>query len=389
MKLDWLNGLLIAFFSLGHGALVIAVVNRLHARRLPYAVLHPIRLVHDFVIALLPLAFVWRYGGGESGLLFGGLWHTLPLPLLAYLAVCGVIAGALPIIAIRRAFAKPPEALIANHSTKRDIAAELGFRPICPGPYHIMTRVPGNEILQLDVSEKALRLPRLPQAWDGLSILHISDLHFIGTIGLPYFERVIEIGREMKSDLIVFTGDLLDREELISWLPSTLGRLNAPLGCYFVLGNHDWYLSNVPDIRRQMEELGWRDVSSRCLSIEHRDETLVVGGSETPWMGTNPNFSETPPGAFRLFLSHTPDNFPWARRNHVDLMLSGHNHGGQIRLPGFGPVYSPSVFGCRYASGVFWGEPTLLHVSRGISGRHPLRWNCPPELTRVVLRAGS
>jgi hypothetical protein len=67
-------------------------------------------------------------------------------------------------------------------------------------------------------------------------------------------------------------------------------------------------------------------------------------------------------------------------------MLSGHNHGGQVRLPGFGPVYSPSAFGCHYASGVFWESPTLLYVSRGISGKHPLRWNCLPELTRLVLR---
>jgi hypothetical protein len=70
-------------------------------------------------------------------------------------------------------------------------------------------------------------------------------------------------------------------------------------------------------------------------------------------------------------------------------MLSGHNHGGQVRLPGFGPIYSPSIYGCHYASGVFWEPPTLVYVSRGISGKHPLRWNCLPELTRLVLRAGA
>ena len=67
-------------------------------------------------------------------------------------------------------------------------------------------------------------------------------------------------------------------------------------------------------------------------------------------------------------------------------MLSGHNHGGQIVLPVLGPVYSPSRFGVKYAAGTFHEPPTLLHVSRGLSGRYPLRWNCLPEVTRIVLR---
>jgi hypothetical protein len=103
-------------------------------------------------------------------------------------------------------------------------------------------------------------------------------------------------------------------------------------------------------------------------------------------MGMQPDLTSVPEDAFRIFLSHTPDNINWACRNSIDLMLSGHNHGGQVRLPGFGPVYSPSVYGCHFASGVFWEPPTLLYVSRGISGKHPLRWNCLPELTRLILR---
>ena len=71
----------------------------------------------------------------------------------------------------------------------------------------------------------------------------------------------------------------------------------------------------------------------------------------------------------------------------VDLMLSGHNHGGQVVLPGIGPVYAPSRFGVRYIGGVYWENPTLLHVTRGISGQYPLRLNCRPELTKLILRS--
>ena len=76
-----------------------------------------------------------------------------------------------------------------------------------------------------------------------------------------------------------------------------------------------------------------------------------------------------------------------AQARGVDLMLSGHNHGGQIVLPVIGPVFAPSQYGVRYASGAFWSDPTLLYVSRGLSGRQPVRINCPPELTRIILES--
>jgi predicted MPP superfamily phosphohydrolase len=68
-------------------------------------------------------------------------------------------------------------------------------------------------------------------------------------------------------------------------------------------------------------------------------------------------------------------------------MLAGHTHGGQIRLPVIGPIVAPSLFGVKYASGVFYEAPTLVHVSRGVSGLDPIRINCPPEVTKLILRA--
>jgi hypothetical protein len=103
-------------------------------------------------------------------------------------------------------------------------------------------------------------------------------------------------------------------------------------------------------------------------------------------MGAHPDFDAAGEHAFRLLLSHTPDNFRWAQQHKVDLMLAGHNHGGQVRLPVLGPVFAPSACGVRYASGAFWEPPTLLYVSRGLSGEHPLRYRCLPELTALVLQ---
>jgi predicted MPP superfamily phosphohydrolase len=166
--------------------------------------------------------------------------------------------------------------------------------------------------------------------------------------------------------------------------------LRARLGCYFILGNHDWEYGIDPDATRvALSDLGWQDTGGQTICIEHNGHTLAIGGSECPWMGEHPDFSTVPHDAFRLLLSHTPDNLPWARQQGVDLMLSGHNHGGQVVLPVIGPVYSPSRFGVRFAGGVYWHEPTLLYVTRGISGQYPLRLNCKPELTKVILRAAE
>ncbi|MBC7856123.1 MAG: hypothetical protein IAF94_22055 [Pirellulaceae bacterium] len=90
-----------------------------------------------------------------------------------------------------------------------------------------------------------------------------------------------------------------------------------------------------------------------------------------------------------MLLSHSPDQLPWARANNFDLMLAGHTHGGQIRLPLIGALISPSKFGFRYAGGLYFEEPTLLHVSRGLCGDHPIRLNCPPELPLLKLVRGD
>ena len=386
MEFNWLNILIFCGLTLGHAAFIVALVNRVHGWPVPLPVLHYLRLAHDLVILILPAVFAWFCGVQGPGLFFAGSgWHRLPVALLAYLAVCGVVALSLPVITLYRVCRRPPNQ-VSKQSQIIDVAQELGYRPLGRGPYQLFTHFPGNQFLKLEVLDQEYWLPRLPQEWDGLSILHLTDLHFTGAIDRPFFERVIRIAEGLPADLVVFTGDLLDREDLIEWLPTTLGRLNAPLGCCFVLGNHDSYLNNVEAIRSRLIGLGWHDVAGRSRVVDHRGRLLAICGSELPWMGRQPDLASVPVDAFRLFLSHTPDNIQWARQHKIDLMLAGHNHGGQVRLPLFGPIYSPSAYGAHFASGAFWEDPTLMYVSRGISGRHPLRLNCLPELTRLTLR---
>jgi hypothetical protein len=91
--------------------------------------------------------------------------------------------------------------------------------------------------------------------------------------------------------------------------------------------------------------------------------------------------------ALRVLLSHSPDQFPFAVQSGYDLMLAGHTHGGQIRLPGIGALIAPSWYGWRYAGGTYDLGSTIMHVSRGISGKQSIRWRCPPEIALLVLRS--
>lgn len=252
--------------------------------------------------------------------------------------------------------------------------------------------LPGNEQFTIEVSTKTYVLPNLPSCWDGLTLVHLSDCHFHSGVTRAYFEAVCDQAAALNPDLMIFSGDLLDDQQRLEWLPQTLGRLRGKLGQFFVLGNHDWYLDHA-STRQEFVRLGWTDLCQNPVTITdaaHPDSTpLVLCGDETPWMGARADLSGTPSDAFRILISHTPDNICWARANDFRLMLAGHTHGGQIQLPILGPIYSPSRFGCRFASGVFWLEPTLMYVSRGISGKEPIRYNCRPEVTRLVLRQSA
>ncbi len=113
---------------------------------------------------------------------------------------------------------------------------------------------------------------------------------------------------------------------------------------------------------------------------------MAIGGTSAPW-GPAWGRAEVPAADFRILLSHSPDLFYKAQGWGIDLMFSGHNHGGQIRLPLVGAVFMPSRYSRRFDRGFFRAGPTLLYVSEGVGGKHPVRYGCPPEVSRFTLRA--
>jgi predicted MPP superfamily phosphohydrolase len=216
-------------------------------------------------------------------------------------------------------------------------------------------------------------------------------LHFTGRIGISYFQEVVRICNDLQPDLVAITGDLVDEEDCIDWIPETLGQLKATHGVYYVLGNHDLRV-DTDRLRRTLANCGLIGLAhhEKCLNI--RGQTVCLLGNELPWIASEEvldqaTTSTAEDASFRIGLVHTPDQLSWARKRQIDLLLAGHTHGGQIRIPPFGPIFSPTFGGVRYATGVFYRPPTTLHVSRGISSDLPIRWNCPPELALLTLRS--
>ncbi len=139
-----------------------------------------------------------------------------------------------------------------------------------------------------------------------------------------------------------------------------------------------------------MGACGLIDLGGRWMEVEAGVHRLVLAGNELPWFSPAADLSGAPAASIdggppRVLLAHGPDQISWARSQQCDLMLAGHNHGGQVCLPVLGPIFSPSLKGVRYAGGLYQEGQTLLHVSRGVSAEIPLRMRCMPEIVTLIL----
>lgn len=376
---------LMALACAGHAVVVILNLNRLYGLPLPRRFLRLVRRTCYLLTLSGPILFYFAFRLDRL--------PELPKPadalssvLAAYGWLCALLAVTwIPAITLYRWFRRLPAHVVAHESRTVDVARDLGYSPAGDGKHRRLCSLPFNQVYQVDFVERTLCLPRLPAAWDGLTILHLTDLHMCGTPDKAFYRHVLDRCREWEPDLVALTGDIVDSHKHHRWIIPLLGRLRWRHAAFAVMGNHDYYHDDVL-VRRRLSRLGFKVLGNRWEKLEVQGEAVAVIGHEGPWFRPAPDLTGCPADLFRLCLSHTPDNIRWAQRHGIDLMLAGHNHGGQIRFPVFGSLFVPSIYSRRYDCGTFHEPPTLLHVSRGLAGQQPLRFNCRPEVTRFVLR---
>jgi predicted MPP superfamily phosphohydrolase len=369
----------------GHGYLLMVALNVTYSQPFNRVFLRMLRRVCGLLLVGGPVAFGLLLGFdlvelGRSTLADGS--NLIPV---GYVWIC-VAFGAIwfPAVTLMRLVRKPPAVVLDERTTTVDFEKELGHRPVGDGKHRKIADLKLLDLFSVEFTTLTLTVPGLPAAWDGLTILHLSDLHFYGTPGREFFEAIIRrCAAEETPDLLVLSGDVIDERKYLDWI-DVLAPLKWNVAALAILGNHDWW-QDYDAVRERLTGLGMHVLSRRWEALDVRGERLVAIGHEGPWFRPPPDLIGCPEG-FRLLVSHTPDNIGWARRHDCKLMLSGHNHGGQIRVPVLGSLFVPSRYSRRYDMGTFHEPPTILHVNRGLSGKEPIRIRCRPQVSRLILK---
>jgi len=243
---------------------------------------------------------------------------------------------------------------------------------------------------KVQLRQNIVRLPKLPSAFDGFTILHLSDLH--ADLSGPAMRRAAELARGLHYDLCVLTGDYRGRTHgdcrpCLEAVARLREALNGDV--YAVLGNHD-SITMVPDL----EAFGIRVLLNECVVIDRGSASIYLAGIDDAHFFRVDNIekaaAEIPQGCVSVLLSHTPEIYRQAAHAGFDLMLSGHTHGGQICLPGGIPILLEADLPRAFAAGAWRHAGMAGYTSVGTgSSVVPARFNNRPEITLHRLVCGE
>jgi hypothetical protein len=224
----------------------------------------------------------------------------------------------------------------------------------------------------------------------GLRIGFITDTHVGPFVSPDDLARATALLAEERPDLVLLGGDYVSESpRYIGAAVEVFGELvdETPLGGFAVLGNHDMYVSPAK-VTAGLEAVGIPVLRNQAARVAYGGDTLWIAGIDETLLGhPDPRtaFSQVPDDAAALALWHEPQFAEQAAAKGAFLQLSGHTHGGQIRIPGVGPVGLP-VHGKRYVMGLNQAAGMDIYTARGVGVyRPPLRFNCPPEVTVITL----
>jgi predicted MPP superfamily phosphohydrolase len=241
-----------------------------------------------------------------------------------------------------------------------------------------------------EITETDIWLRRLPPAYDGLRIVHLTDIHHSLFTPLEDVERAVHLANLLRPDLVALTGDYITLSPSYIWPAArALGKLRARLGVFAVLGNHDFQV-DAEEITRALRAQRIRVLRNAHFALRVGLAALWMVGVDDLWWGADdlPAALRAVPGRDpKILLCHNPLGVREAAAHDIDLVLSGHTHGGQVRLPVVGSVYGRSRLGTRFVEGWNRLDGTQIYVSRGIGKvLLPIRLGCPSEIACLRLR---
>ncbi|WP_047982960.1 metallophosphoesterase [Ornithinibacillus californiensis] len=247
----------------------------------------------------------------------------------------------------------------------------------------------------LTVNKEIIESNRIPASFNGFKIIQFSDTHIGFHYTLEQFQDLAEKINSLQPDLLVFTGDLVDRPNQYNWTPKLteiLANLQAPQGKYWIYGNHDHGGYGTEVIQDVMGQANFKLLKNSHQAIEQDVDRIILTGIDDVMLGS-PNLTKalenTNPDLFTILLAHEPDFADISQKHPIDVQLSGHSHGGQVRLPFVGHLYTP-IYAEKYVDGKYSFESSKmnLYVSRGIgTTRLPYRFLCKPEITLFTLKS--
>jgi len=274
-----------------------------------------------------------------------------------------------------------------RYDFRNQVAREAGARKS-----GILSRV--NEIYRLEVNTYEIRVDNLPPEFHDFTIAQFSDLHYGEFNPEAYVRCCVRRLLNLQPDLAALTGDfqhyapdIRGAARLLEPIGKWSRRERGGHGAFAVLGNHDTWNSAV-DVTQALRNAGIEVLNNRHVTLCRGATSLHIAGVADLWSlraDLDLALHGIPDGAPVVLLCHVPDMFPQAAKRGVLLQLSGHLHGGQIRLPFAGAMLSPSRFNRRYIEGFHHAGNSLLYTVRGLGGHPPIRLNCLPEIAVFVL----
>ena len=244
---------------------------------------------------------------------------------------------------------------------------------------------------RLVTHRETIQINNWPTGLRGIKIAVLSDLH----VGSSFIDEqkvrlIVERTNELQPDLIVLLGDFMtDHRVPPEVFAPILKDFRAPLGTYAVLGNHDWWFDGNR-VRRALETNGISVIDDEVMEINWRGTSFWLAGLADLW--TRPQHIKgtidmVPPNQPVIALTHNPDIFPDLQQT-VPLLLAGHTHGGQVRLPIIGTVIQPSMYGQRYVRGHVFENNHHMFVTTGIgTSILPVRFGVTPEIVLLTVNS--